>query len=98
LDVKTNYKSKHSNPNDIDISISTQHIDRIGFSCTIFQENISVNKYFIILKSIECQNLERKYNGMRRDGQRMPKSRKKSARKCIQHDMINQEKNAVLYG
>jgi hypothetical protein len=29
------YKSKDRNPNDPDISISTQHIDIIGFSCTI---------------------------------------------------------------
>jgi len=46
------YKSKYSNPNGTDISISTQHIDRIRFSCTISQQNISVNKYSIILKSI----------------------------------------------
>jgi hypothetical protein len=27
-------KSKDRNPNDPDISISTQHTDKIGFSCT----------------------------------------------------------------
>jgi hypothetical protein len=32
------YKSKDRNPNDPDISISTQHTDIIGFSCTICQE------------------------------------------------------------
>jgi hypothetical protein len=32
------YKSKGRNPDDPDISISTQHTDRIGFSCTISQE------------------------------------------------------------
>jgi hypothetical protein len=39
-----NYISKYSNPNepDISISISTQHIDIIGFSCTISQENITI--------------------------------------------------------
>jgi hypothetical protein len=47
-----NYTSKYSNPNGTDISISTQHINRTGFSCTIFQENILVNKYSIILKGI----------------------------------------------
>jgi len=69
------YKSKYSNPNDIDISISTQHIDRIGFSFTISQENIPVNKYFIILKNsqsyISNLNEQREYNGMERDVQRM---------------------------
>jgi hypothetical protein len=49
---KGNYKSKYSNPKGTDISISTQRIDRIGFSCIISLENIPVNKYFIILKSI----------------------------------------------
>jgi hypothetical protein len=52
LDAKTNYKSKRSNPKDPDISISTKHIDKIGFSCTIFQENIPINKFSIILKII----------------------------------------------
>jgi hypothetical protein len=33
------YKSKDCNPNDLDILISTQHTDIIGFSCTISQEN-----------------------------------------------------------
>jgi hypothetical protein len=37
------YKSKDRNPNDPDISISTQHIDRIGFSCTLSQENTPTN-------------------------------------------------------
>jgi hypothetical protein len=72
---KIKYKSKYSNPNDIDISISTQHIDRIGFSFTISQENIPVNKYFIILKNsqsyISNLNEQREYNGMERDVQRM---------------------------
>jgi hypothetical protein len=38
-----NYKNKDRNPNDPDISISTQHADRIGFSCTLSQENIPAN-------------------------------------------------------
>jgi hypothetical protein len=33
------------------IYISTQHMDRIGFSCTISQENIPINKYSNILTS-----------------------------------------------
>jgi hypothetical protein len=33
------------------ISRSTQHTNRIGFSCTISQENISINKYSNILKA-----------------------------------------------
>jgi len=37
------YKSKDRNPNDPDISISTQHTDKIGFSCTLSQENIPTN-------------------------------------------------------
>jgi hypothetical protein len=45
-----NYKSKYSNPNSTDISISTQHIDRKGFSCTTSQENIPINKYSNILE------------------------------------------------
>jgi hypothetical protein len=48
--MPTKYKSKYSNPNGTDISISTQHIDRRGFSCTVSQEHILVNKYSIILK------------------------------------------------
>jgi len=37
------YKSKDSNPNDPNISISTQNIDRIGFSYALSQENILTN-------------------------------------------------------
>jgi hypothetical protein len=37
-----NYISKYNNPNDPDISISTQHTNIIGFSCTISQENIPI--------------------------------------------------------
>jgi hypothetical protein len=37
------YKRKDHNPNDPDISILTQHTDRIGFSCTLSQENIPTN-------------------------------------------------------
>jgi hypothetical protein len=45
------YKSKYRNPNDPDISISTQHTDIIEFLGTISQENITVTKYSNILKS-----------------------------------------------
>jgi hypothetical protein len=40
--TRNNYKSKYNNPNNTDISISTHHIDRKGFSCTISQENIPI--------------------------------------------------------
>jgi hypothetical protein len=52
------YKSKDRNPNDPDISISTQYTDIIGFSCTISQENILITKYSNILKSTK-QTLKR---------------------------------------
>jgi hypothetical protein len=45
------YKSKDCNPNDPDISISTQHTNKKGFSCIVSQENIPITKYFNILKS-----------------------------------------------
>jgi hypothetical protein len=45
------YKRKDHIPNDTDISISTQHTDIIGFSCTISQENIPIIKYSNIIKS-----------------------------------------------
>jgi hypothetical protein len=38
-----NYKNKDRNPNDPNISILTQHTDRIGFSYTLSQENIPTN-------------------------------------------------------
>jgi hypothetical protein len=38
-----NYKNKDHNPNDLDIPISTQHTNKIGFSCTLSQENIPTN-------------------------------------------------------
>jgi hypothetical protein len=38
-----NYENKDHNPNDPDISISTKHTNRIGFSCTLSQENIPTN-------------------------------------------------------
>jgi hypothetical protein len=44
-------KSKDRNPNDPDISISTQQTYRIGFSCTVSQENIPITKHPNILKS-----------------------------------------------
>jgi hypothetical protein len=43
-----NYTNKDRNPNDLDISISTQHTDKIGFSCT---KNIPISKYSNILKA-----------------------------------------------
>jgi hypothetical protein len=45
------YKSKDRNLNDLDISISTQHTNKIGFSCTISQKEIPITKYSNILKS-----------------------------------------------
>jgi hypothetical protein len=82
------YKSKYCNSNYPYISISTQHTNKKGFSCTIYQENIPNNKYSNILKSTKAQKNEgrhSKYHRMRRDVQRMPKSLEKSARKI--HNM-----------
>jgi len=45
------YKRKDRNPNDPDISISTQKTYRIGFSWTVSQENIPITKHPNILKS-----------------------------------------------
>jgi hypothetical protein len=87
-----NYKSKYSNPNSTDISISTQHIDRKEFSCTISQEKYA-NKIFQYSKSTKTKKKKKKNkgrhkedHGMRRDVQRRPKFWKKSARKNSQHD------------
>jgi hypothetical protein len=75
-------KSKDRNPNDPDISISTQHTDGIGFSCTISQENIPINKYYNILKAQKLKRImEDSMKIMRRNVQRMPKSQEKSTRK-----------------
>jgi hypothetical protein len=76
LDAKTNYKSKHSNPNDTDISISTQHIDKIGFSCTIFQE-----KYF----SQEIFHYFKKYNLKE---QRKTKRIQWNEKRCVENAKI----------
>jgi hypothetical protein len=60
----------------------------MGFSCIISQENISITKYFNILKSTKTEKNKGRYNkyhGMRRYMQRMPKSREKSTRKT--HNM-----------
>jgi hypothetical protein len=51
------YKRKDHNPNDPDISISTQHTDIIGFFCTISQENIPINKYSNILKAQKLKRI-----------------------------------------
>jgi hypothetical protein len=53
-----NYTSKYSNPNSTDISISTQHIDKKGFSYTISQENFPINKYFNILKAQKLKRIK----------------------------------------
>jgi hypothetical protein len=49
------YKRKDSNPNDPDISISTQHTDKIGFSCTLSQKY--PNKYSNILKAQKLKRI-----------------------------------------
>jgi len=41
----------------MDITISTQHIDKIGFSCTLSQENIPINKYSNILKAQKLKRI-----------------------------------------
>jgi hypothetical protein len=51
------YKSKDCSPNDPNILISTQHTHRIGFSCTLSQENISTNKYSNILKAQKLKRI-----------------------------------------
>jgi hypothetical protein len=45
------YKKKNRNPDDPDISISNQHKDRIGFSCTISQEKNFDHQISNILKA-----------------------------------------------
>jgi hypothetical protein len=45
-----NYKNKDRNPNDPDISISTQHTDIIGFSMHTISRKYP-NKYSNILKA-----------------------------------------------
>jgi len=83
-----NYISKYSNPNDTDISISTQHTNIIGFSCTISQKysNQQIFKYSKKNKNLKEQRKTREYHGMRRDVQKMPKSRKKIQERNIQND------------
>jgi hypothetical protein len=87
------YKCKDRNPNDLDISISTQHTNIIGFSCTISQEKISITKYFNILKSTKTyKNKGRysKYHGMRKKCAEIAKISGEICQKNTQHDMINQ--------
>jgi len=59
-----NYKRKYLNPNDPDISISTQHTDIKGFSCTISQENILINKYSNILKAQKLNRIKEETENM----------------------------------
>jgi hypothetical protein len=50
LDAQVLQKQR-CNPNDPDISISTQHTDKIEFSCTVSQKKkIPITKYSNILK------------------------------------------------
>jgi hypothetical protein len=46
-----NYTNKDRNPNDPNISISTQHTDIIGFSCTISQKKYPNQQIFQYSKS-----------------------------------------------
>lgn len=93
--MRKNYNSKYRNPNYQHTSISTQHTDRKGFSHTISQENIPINKYSNILK--KHTNLKEQ-----RKTQQIPWNEKGCAKnakileeiheKNIQHDTINQYK------
>jgi len=51
-----NYTSKYSNPNSTDITISTQHIKIIEFSCTLSQRKYP-NKYSNILKAQKLKRI-----------------------------------------
>jgi hypothetical protein len=51
-----NYKTKDRNPNDPDIPISTQHTDKIGFSCILSQEKYPT-KYSNILKAQKLKRI-----------------------------------------
>jgi len=42
---------------DANISRSAQHTDRKGFSCTISQEKIPINKYSNILKAQKLKRI-----------------------------------------
>jgi hypothetical protein len=90
-----NYKSKYLNPNDPDISISTQHTDIKGFSCTISQENILINEYSNILKKHKSLKEQRKTQQIPWNEKRCAKNAKileEIYEKNTQHDMINQYK------
>jgi len=87
------YKSKDLNPNDPDISISTQHTNIIGFSCTISKEKNSNHQIFQYSKNHKNLKEQKKI-------QQIPLNEKKCAEnakisgeireKNTQHDMINQ--------
>jgi hypothetical protein len=90
--MRKNYKSKYRNPNDPNISISTQHKDKKGFSCTISQENIPINKYYNILKKHKNLKEQRKTQQLPWNEKRCAKNVKISREiheKNSQHDMIN---------
>jgi hypothetical protein len=93
--MRNNYKSKYRNPDDPDISISTQHTDKKGFSSTISQENIPINKYSNILKKYKNLKEQRKTQQIPWNEKRCTKNAKISGEiheKNTQHDMINQYK------
>jgi len=78
-----NYKSKYSNPNSTDISISTQHIDRKEFSCTISQEKYA-NKIFQILKNKKKKKKKKKK-------QRKTQRRSWNEKRCAENAKILEE-------
>jgi hypothetical protein len=87
------YKGKYRNPNDLDMSRSTQHTDKKGSSCTISQENISINKYSNVLKKHENLKEQRKTQQIPWNEKRCAKNAKISEEileKNTQHDIINQ--------
>jgi hypothetical protein len=88
-----NYISKYSNPNNPDISISTQHRDGIGFSSTISQENITINKIFQYSKKHKNLKGQRKTQRISWNEKRCAENAKISGEireTNTQHDMINQ--------
>jgi hypothetical protein len=86
------YKSKFHNPNDPDISISTQHTDIIGFSCTISQKNTN-HQIFQYSKKHKNLKEQRKIHQIPWNEKKCAENAKISGKICeknTQHDMINQ--------
>jgi hypothetical protein len=101
LEAKKNI-STYSNPNGTDISISTQHIDILGFSCTISQKKKKYSNQYIFHYSKKHNNLKERRKTMiiQWNKKRCVENVKISGEICeknIQHDK-NKKKNALLCG